>query len=169
MRGRPGLLQRLFGSPNPTRGWTRDPSRALELNLDSDSLSGVHLGDSFDHLSFLGPARRSKSDPELWEFVPLGVLAEVSEGRIEAFFVVPIPEEFFGVAPYTGAVTKGGQRLPIAQLNRVQAVVQAFGAPARQDVDEEETVLFYYSGGVQRQVELTPQGRIKTIAIFSSP
>jgi len=164
-----GLLQRLFGSPNPTRGWTRDPSRALELNLDSDSLSGVRLGDSFDHLGFLGPARRSTSDPELWEFVLPGVLAEASDGRIESLFVVPIPDEHFGVEPYTGTVTKGGQRVPIAQLEGVQEVVRAFGAPARQDADDEEMILFYDAGGVQRQIELTPQGRIKTIAIFSPP
>lgn len=169
MRGGLVLLQRLFGSPNPTRGWTRDPSRALELNLDSASLAGVHLGDRFDHLRFLGPARRSTSDPELWEFVPLGVLAEASDGRIESFFVVPIPDEYFGVEPYTGTVTKGGQLVPIAQLEGVQAVAQAFGAPARQDADDEETILFYDRGGVQCEIELTPQGRIKTIAIFSSP
>jgi len=40
---------------------------------------------------------------------------------------------------------------------------------ARYDEDQEETVLFYDIGRVERQIELTPEGRIKTTAIFSYP
>ena len=97
----------------------------------------------------------------------LGVVAEVHADAIVAFFVVPIPDENFGVEPYTGTVLIGGRPVSIDWISREQDVTQAFGKPTRRDQDYEETVLFYESGRVQRQIELTPEGRIKTIAIFS--
>jgi len=163
------FLRDLLGPRNPTLGWTRDPSRAMALDLDSASLSGVRLGSAFDDLEFLGPAQRSKSDQELWEFSPLGVVAEVHAAQVVGFFVVPIPDEHFGVEPYTGVVAIGGRSVPIAWISRERDVTQAFGEPTRRDEDQEETVLFYDIGHVERQIELTPAGRIKTIAIFSYP
>jgi len=38
------LLRNLLRRRNPTLGWVRDPSRAIELDLGSSSLSGVPLG-----------------------------------------------------------------------------------------------------------------------------
>ena len=163
------FLRNLLGPRNPTLGWARDPSRSIELDLDCDSLSGVPLGAAFDGLEFLGPAQRSKSDRELWEFSSLGVVAEVHGTQIVAFFVVPIPDDHFGVEPYTGGVAIGGRSVPITWISREQDVTQAFGEPTRRDEDQEETVLFYDIGRVERQIELTLEGRIKTIAIFSYP
>ena len=161
------FLRNLLGVRNPTVSWTRDPSRSLELEIDSDSLSGVPLGSAFASLEFLGPAQRSKSDSELWEFSSLGVVVEAHADAIVAFFVVPIPDENFEVEPYTGTVAIGGRPVSIAWISREQDVTQTFGEPTRLDEDLEETVLFYETGPVQRQIELTPEGRIKTIAIFS--
>jgi len=127
------------------------------------------LGSAFDSLEFLGPAQRSKSDPELWEFSSLGVVAEAHGVQIVGFFVVPIPDEHFGIEPYTGVVVIGGRPVPIDWISREQDVTSAFGKPTRRDEDREETVLFYDIGRVERQIELTPEGRIKTIAIFSYP
>lgn len=163
------FLRDLLGPPNPTRSWARDASRSLELNLESASLSGVTLGSPFASLEFLGPARRSKSDPELWEFSSLGVAAEVQGSQIVAFFVVPIPDEHFQLEPYTGLVAIGGRRVTMDRISREKDVTRAFGEPTRRDEDDEETVLFYDVGRVERQIELTPEGRIKTIAIFSYP
>ena len=162
------FLRRLLDSRNPTRGWVRDPSRPLELDLDANSLSGVPLGAAFERLEFLGPAQRSKRDPGLWEFSTLGVVAEAEASRVGSLFVAPIPDETFGVDPYTGVVAIAGQPVPIAWISREQDVIRAFGKPTRRDKDAEETVLFYEIGGrVQREIELTPEGRIKTIAIYS--
>lgn len=161
------FLRNLFGPRNPTLTWARDPSRSVELDLDSNSLSGVVLGSTFDSLEFLGPAQRSKTDPELWEFLPLGVVAEAHAGRIVGLFVLPIPDEHFGVEPYNGVVAIGGSPVPVTRISRERDVTRAFGKPTRRDEDHEETVLFYETGGVERQIELTPEGRIKTIAIFS--
>lgn len=163
------FLRDLLGPPNPTRNWARDSSRSLELNLDSASLSGVTLGSPFASLEFLGQAKRSKSDPELWEFSPLGVAVEVQNNRIVAFFVVPIPDEHFAVEPYAGSVTVGGGRVSMDRISREKDVTTVFGEPTRRDADDEEIVFFYDMGQAERQIELTPQGRIKTIAIFSYP
>lgn len=161
------FLRNLLDFRNPTRGWVRDPSRPLELDLDSKSLSGVPLGAPFDSLEFLGPAQRSKGGTGLWEFSTLGVVAEEEASRIGSFFVVAIPDENFDVEPYTGAVTIAGQPVSISWISREQDVIQAFGEPTRRDEDPEETVLFYEIGGrVEREIELTPEGRIKTIAIY---
>jgi len=161
------FLRNLLDSRNPTRDWVHDPSRPLELDLDSKSLSGVPLGAAFDGLDFLGPAQRSKHSSELWEFPTLGVVAEEEASRIGSFFVVPIPDENFDVEPYTGGVTIAGQPVSISWLSREQDVIQAFGEPTRRDEDTEETILFYEVGGrVEREIELTPEGRIKTIAIY---
>jgi hypothetical protein len=163
------FLRNLLGPRNPTLGWTRDPSRSIELDLDSDSLSGVPLDSEFDCLEFLGPARRSTASQGLWEFSPIGVVVEVHAAHIVGYLVVPIPDEHFGVEPYTGEVAIEGRRVPIAWIGRERDVTQAFGKPTRRDEDIDETVLFYEIGNVERQIELTPDGRIKTIAIFSYP
>lgn len=163
------LFRNLLGAPNPTQGWTRDETRALVLDLDASSLSGVALGAAFTDLAFLGPAHRSKPDAERWEFRPLGVAAEVEDTRISAFYVVPIPDEYFEVEPYAGVVVIGGARVPIAWISREREARRAFGEPTRRDQDDDETILFYEAGRVERQIELTPEGRIKTIAIFSYP
>lgn len=161
------FLRYLLDSRNPTREWVHDPSRPLELDLDTKSLSGVPLGAPFDSLEFLGPAQRSKHGSALWEFSTLGVVAEAEASRIGSFFVVPIPDENFDVEPYTGVVTIAGQPVSISWISREQDVIQAFGEPTRRDEDPEETVLFYEIGGrVEREIELTPEGRIKTIAVY---
>jgi hypothetical protein len=121
----------------------------------------------FDDLEFLGPAERSKTNPGLWEFSALGVVAEAQAGRLVGLFVVPIPDEHFGVDPYSGVVAIAGRPVPVSWISREQDVIRAFGDPTRRDEDHEETVLFYEIGHVERQIELTPEGRIKTIAIFS--
>ena len=161
------LLRNLFGSRNPTLGWVRDSSRSLVLDLDSDSLSGVPLGAAFDDLEFLGPAQTSRTNPGLWEFSSLGVVAETEADRIVSLFVVPIPDEHFGVDPYSGVVTLAGRPVQVSWISRESDVIRAFGEPTRRDEDDEETILFYETSSVERQIELTPEGRIKTIAIFS--
>ena len=162
------FLRDLLGASNPTSGWVRDPSRPLVLDLDTKSLSGVPLGAPFDRLDFLGPARRSKYNREIWEFSSLGVVAEEEDATVGSLFVVPIPDANFGVEPYTGSVTIGGQPVSISWITREEDVKRAFGKPTRRDEDPEETILFYeVDGRVEREIELTPEGRIKTIAIYS--
>ena len=78
-------------------------------------------------------------------------------------------DELFRVAPYTGEVRVSGEPVDGGWISREADVVRAFGEPTRRDEDEEETVLFYELGSIERQLELTPEGRIKTIAIFSVP
>ena len=163
-----GFLRNWLGSRNPTREWGHDPHRRLELDLDANALSGVPLGAAFERLEFLGPAQRSRSNPDLWEFSPLGVAAEAEDGRLVALFVLPIPDEHFRVEPYTGTVSIGGRPVPVSWLSRERDVVRAFGEPTRRDEDDVETVLFYELGRVEWQIELTPEGRIKTIAVFES-
>jgi len=161
------FLRDLLGPRNPTLGWVRDPSRPLVLDLETNSLSGVPLGAAFDSLEFLGPAQRSKHG-QLWEFSNLGVVAEEESTRIGSLFVVPIPDENFGVDPYTGVVAIGSQPVPISWIAREDDVIRVFGKPTRRDEDSEETILFYEVGGrVVREIELTPEARIKTIAIYS--
>ena len=161
------FLRNLLDSRNPTREWVRDPSRPLELDLDSKSLSGVPLGAAFDGLEFLGLAQKSKRGAGLWEFSALGVVAEEEDSRIGSLFVVPIPDGTFDVEPYTGVVSVGGQPASISWISREHDVIQAFGKPTRRDEDLDETVLFYeIEGRVEREIELTPEGRIKTIAIY---
>ena len=161
------FLRNLLDSRNPTREWVRDPSRPLELDLDSKSLSGVPLGAAFDGLEFLGPAQKSKRGAGLWEFSALGVVAEEEDSRIGSLFVVPIPDGTFDVEPYTGVVSIGGQPASISWISREQDAIQAFGKPTRRDEDPEETVLFYeIDGRVEREIELTPEGRVKTVALY---
>lgn len=163
-----GFIRDLLANRNHTSGWVRDPSRPLVLDLDSTSLSGVPLGAAFDGLEFLGPAHRSKHNRELWEFSSLGVAAEEEDSRVGSFFVVPIPDENFGVDPYRGVVVIGGQPVSISWITREQDVVQTFGKPTSRDQDPDETILFYeVDGRLEREIELTPEGRIKTIAIYS--
>jgi len=162
------FLRNLVRFRNPTRGWVRDPSRPLKLDLDSNSLSGVPLGAAFERLEFLGPALRSKQGPEFWEFSNLGVVAETEAARICSLFVVPIPDETFGVDPYTGVIAIAGQPVSISWISRELDVIRVFGRPTLRDEDREETVLSYEIGGrLEREIELTPEGRIKTIAIYS--
>ena len=162
------FLRELLAASNPTSSWVHDPSRPLVLDLDSNSLSGVPLGSPFDRLEFLGPGRRSRQNREIWEFVSAGVVVEEEDTRIGSLFVVPIPDEYLAVEPYAGYVVIGGRTVSISWITREVDVIRAFGEPTSRDQDPEETVLFYeVDGRVEREIELTPDGRIKTIAIYA--
>lgn len=160
------FLRNLLGPRNPTLDWVRDPARQLVLDLDAKSLSGVPLGGAFEGLEFLGPATRSKYS-QLWEFSSLGIAAEDEDGQIGSLFVVPLPDENFSLEPYTGEVIVNGETAPISWLSRVDDVIRTFGEPTKRDEDPDETVLFYeVDGRVEREIELTPESRIKTIALY---
>ena len=155
----------LLGPRNSTLDWVRDPARPLVLDLDTNSLYGVPMGRPFESLEFLGPATRSKHS-QLWEFSSLGVAAEDEGGRIGSLFVVPLPDENFSLEPFTGEIVINGRPAPISWISRVEDVIRTFGEPTSRDEDPEETILFYeVESRVEREIELTPESRIKTIAV----
>jgi hypothetical protein len=159
------LFRDLLGPRNPTLDWVRNPARPLVLDLDTNSLSGVPLGGAFESLEFLGPATRSKHS-QLWEFSSLGVAAEDEDGRIGSLFVVPLPDENFSLEPFTGGIVINGRPATISWISRVEDVIRTFGEPTSRDEDPEETILFYeVESRVEREIELTPESRIKTIAV----
>ena len=159
------FLRELLGPRNPTLDWVRDPARPLVLDLDTNSLSGVPLGGPFESLEFLGPATRSKYSL-LWEFSSLGVAAEDEDGRIGSLFVVPLPDENFNLEPFTGEIVVNGRPASISWISRVEDVIQTFGEPTGRDEDPDESVLFYeVEGRVEREIELTPDSRVKTVAV----
>ena len=159
------FLRDLLGPRDATLDWVRDPARPLVLDLDTNSLSGVPLGGPFESLEFLGPATKSKHS-QLWEFSSLGVAAEDEDGRIGSLFVVPLPDENFNLEPFTGEIVVNGRPASISWVSRVEDVIQTFGEPTSRDEDPDETVLFYeVEGRVEREIELTPDCRVKTVAV----
>jgi hypothetical protein len=165
-----GLLDRFRRAKNLTREWVGDPAIQLELDFDRDTLNGTGLGGWIRGLSFLGPGHVDRTGSR-YEFRDRGIVLETKTcggEEIESIFVVPIPDVYFPkLAPYSGAVRVGGRAVSLSELVGEADVVAAFGEPTRRDRDDQETVLFYELGPVERQIELTPEGRIKTLALFA--
>jgi hypothetical protein len=165
-----GLLDRFRKPPNPTEGWVRERTVALELDLDANTINGVGLGDSLRGLSFLGPAYADWRSPSCFEFRELGLVVETDTPggeTIDNFVVVTIPDWLFPeFQPYRGVIRFAGSDLSGESLRRVSDVISVFGKPVRQDDDDDETVLFYELGTVGREIELTSKGYIKTFRIY---
>jgi hypothetical protein len=164
-----GLLDRFRRARNLTRDWVADPGIQLELDFDRNTLNATGPGGWIHGLSFLGPGRVDRTGSR-YEFGDRGIVVETKTcggEEIESIFAVPIPDVYFpNIAPYSGVVRAAGRIVSLSQLVGEVAVVAAFGEPTRRDHDDQETVLFYELGAVERQIELTPEGRVKTLALF---
>ena len=51
-------------------------------------------------------------------------------------------------------------------MSSLDGVVRTFGDPAKVDRDAVETVLSYELGPIGREIELTPDERVKTFRIY---
>jgi hypothetical protein len=160
------FLSFLFGPPNPTKKWVADPSVPLVVDLDGHHLCGVGLGEPFERLAFLGPARLD------WDFgfPAKGVSVGVEEGRIDSFTIYfnPAATPWFkdgGMASFTGSLRYRGRELTLSEISREDTLLRTFGEPYWRDADDDEVLWFYEFPDREWQLEVSPEGRLRALIL----
>jgi hypothetical protein len=162
------LLDSLLNRWNPTRSWVADPAVSLVLDLDTNRLSGVGIGDRFDKLSFLGPGKGKRSEPT--QYVDKGLQIDVDANELIESFVI-----FFGHAQeasrgqYPGVFQYRGKTIQLDSSVSEESVRQLLEEPYWRDQDDEETILFYEPAGCEWQIEFASDGGLKCFGIVSPP
>lgn len=163
------FLDRFRRWSTPTRDWARDPGVPLVVDLDAFALCGVELGAPYDRLSFLGPA-----DSPFFDWHLLGLTFDVDVDRLEAFAVSLSPEAFLGrgwpgeAPPFPGQIRLDGEELAAPALT-ADRLAEAWGPPYWEDVDDDETLLFFERHGVEVQLELSPTRETRVLTVTSDP
>lgn len=127
---RMGLLDNLLNR-NPTAAW--QPQRGLQLavDVDTETFSGVTIGDSLRSLEKFGPAEDPKG-------ARLGIYRWPSRGfevMVEQDRVAEMTFHFYDHERFAGTVKLGGQPLPSGQV-REQNIAALMGPPTERDERE---------------------------------
>jgi hypothetical protein len=162
------LLDSLLNRSNSTRAWVADPAVSLVLDLDTNRLSGVGIGDRFDKLSFLGPGKGKRSAPIT--FVEKGLQIDIDANELVesfAFYFGHAQEAEFG--RFQGVVQYRRTPVPLDSSVNEETIRNLLGEPYWRDQDEEETILFYEPAGGEWQIEFESDDRLKCLRIVNPP
>lgn len=165
------MFEFLFGPRNPTRFWPPGFRREITFDLDEASLSGVRLGQPLDSLSFLGLDEVSKSFRDgqlLYPSQGLAVRFSLESQCVVEYRIVqsdPLDQRF---QPFRGVVLFRGRQVNLSTLSP-ERFADEYGDFYWQDRDEEESILFFESAGLEWQIEFSPDDRLRCIAITNEP
>lgn len=162
-----GFLQRRGGGPDLTQGWRGDPALSLVFDFDRHALCGVSLHGPVDELSKLGPCEVQRGGACTW--FGRGLRIDAENGRVTDYLLVwnDLIERKY--APFAGRCIVGGRPAALGASTSEADITKLFGPPWWRDADDDEILLFYELGPVERQVELTGEGRLAAILVTSKP
>jgi hypothetical protein len=162
------LFDSLFKRSNPTRTWIANEAVPLVLDLDNHKLSGVGIGDSYEHLSFLGPGQSKRG--EFVCYPDKGIEIDNDDGgRISGISI------FFGHAEepqrarFPGDARYRGTSFILDSRTNEKSIRERLGEPYHRDEDEDEVILFYEWPNCEWQIELGSDGGLKCWSIAGEP
>lgn len=156
---------RLFdfvGWMNPTRHWQVERGRALTLDLDEFTFSGVPLGAPLEALEFLGPAEELSFREYRWN--AFGVEAVTREGFVETLIFHFLPDESSASwQAFPGAVQYLELPVPVSGLQGISQIREVFGRPLGIERFPDHTILLYDLGDLTLEFELTRDERVASL------
>ena len=166
-----GLLDKLFGSSDPSTQWKADPDIPIELDLGRPALCGIQLGDHSDRIARLGPPDNPRpSKDETYRYDRHGFVIDANDRSVCCFTIA-----FDKNAPdveteeFRGTVLHKGQPIDLRASTCEDEFCQQFGAPYWRDVDDQEHLLFYEFGKVEWQIEFGNKGGLRVLTIVTPP
>ena len=123
--------------------WGESYKVPLSLNLQTETLNGLRIGDEFQKLSVFGrPNNRQPFKRNRFSYYTLGLDVDGMNGKIEAFTfmidetaVYSHPQRFAN-CEFT-VLTKNGRQMTINKFTNLREIEQVFGAAHDKDIDEE--------------------------------
>jgi hypothetical protein len=161
------ILDPLLNWLNPTHSWIAQPSIPIEMDLDSNRLSGVGIGDRFERLAFLGPGKWAK--PRL-NYPKAGIHFLLDENQLISnitFFFGHKDEPTYG--KYCGSFRYRGNSISFDPSTPEHQIEHYFGEAYHRDHDDDEVVRFYERRSAEWQIEFGKDGCLKCWLIESNP
>lgn len=153
---------------DPTEGW---PVAVQPLPM-FDPLGGVlgrlRIGDPVESARFLGRpsvAKPNGHDSLVLAWPDSGLELSFHNGRLDYIALIVAPDETAPdfVHPCQACLSSGQRWTKETSEEEIMAL---WGEPQQRDTDAEERVLWYWGKGVEVEVELTPQGKLKRVSAY---
>jgi hypothetical protein len=134
----------------------------LLLDVESRSLSGVGLGESFEMLRLIGrPGNDAPLRGGIFKYYRLGFTAAVTRGKIDHFIFIMIDEDGEGFEPgAVGVRLADGTDVEITQKTAPEDVKKFFGEPADSAAYDDFYELTYELKNLCLVFEFTQDGKL---------
>ncbi|MGI5860665.1 MAG: hypothetical protein ACOX6T_01260 [Myxococcales bacterium] len=167
-----GFFSTLFGRQREslTASWEADPAVLLEFDAQRHTLNGVRLGDPVERLRGLGPVEdwRALRVGDL-VYASRGLRLGVSEGLLDSFSLIWSSPYEPGFRSFPGHTLLNGREIGLSSSCTEPELRAWFGEPYWRDADEDEVLLFYEWADCEWQVELAPDGKLRSLLVVREP
>src|SRR5262245_11299033 len=160
------LLGKLKGSPDLTADWPQASGPTPAIDCARESIGGLRFGDDLELARKFGrPDRFRWTQPDYCEllYAPAGFQIDFEARRLAyaAFFVGP--DEHVPSVPAMSFSSLQVDSTLVSRETSSKQIEAAFGRPSSQDVDAEESVLFYPRGKLTLEFEFSAAGMLKRV------
>ncbi|MEW5733319.1 MAG: hypothetical protein AB1921_00600 [Thermodesulfobacteriota bacterium] len=161
------------------RDWKPVWPRTITFDLDRKSVNGLGFGADVAACELFGkPDRMDARDngEVMFLYQQNCLVLEFDRSVLDyAAVVLSLEQGLYGwekIEPAPGrwadlTLARGGKTLSVDGRTREDAVAAFLGRPGNRDEDDEEIVLFYTINGLELEIELTKEGCVKRVNLFS--
>ena len=156
-----GLLDRFFGSADPTRDWPVASGQSPQVSHDRRALESIGValpfGADLDAARVLGRPDHFKKDAEgvyTLTYARWGLLLEYEASRFVQVSYVIDPESAGESVSVEPADARGPDGMRLSPTTTQDEIVSRFGTPGRVQTFDEDTILYFTHGPLASEFHL---------------
>lgn len=157
-----------FFYKDPIAHWPKHVRTDIFFDMGKFTVNGAKLGEHYEALQVFGHPDNPKAvKVQQFCYFASGFVVEMSENKTD--FVAFVFQDDFQEGFQECALTlrlPGPKPANLSSNTTRQELEQLLGPPQHEDTDAEETILSYKRHGVELELELTLEGRLKRVNIF---
>lgn len=158
-----------FLQPDESEAWSPETARSLLLDLWNLSLNRVALGAPGTELSQFGqPSNRKPFKNRSFHYKQSGFVVELKDSLVH-YFGFPIRKmQSDEVGPCeVSVVFPDGAEIRVTDQTITETLLPHLPSPTDTDIDEEETVYTFEINEHQLELEVSPEGHVCRLNLFS--
>lgn len=153
--------------------WEKGFNISLVLNLQTETLNNIRIGDLYENLRIFGrPDNKQPFKKERFIYSQLGLDIEGSNGKIEAFILVPNKPFFagskkeFAHCEFT-LVTRNSRQISINKQTNLKGIEYIFGVSPEKEIYEGIDIIdaSYRQGNLLLEFEFSSDGTIRELSV----
>ena len=166
-----GLIDRILGRrPDPTKDWPQLSNAPTGFDLSRRTFGSLAFGDGFE-------SARQFGKPDKFEWIRPGYCTllyarsgfqiDFEDGRFSYIAFLLGPDMYLPAHPQLAFSEPWlCDRLQLSSATNQLQIKNYFGAPESEDVDSDETILFYSHNNMTIEFEFTPTDSLKRCNLF---